>query len=115
MNSLDAALCVRVHDGGVAMRFRFLPSWGLGVCFLIACIPLLAHHGGNNYDTSKAVVLKNAVVTKWQWWNPHVILMVDFKNDKGEIEHWAGEASSPSTLQLKGWSQASVQPGDMIP
>ena len=60
------------------------------------------------------VVLKGAVVTKWQWWNPHVILMVDFKNDKGEVEHWAGEASSPSTLQLKGWSQASFQPGDVI-
>ena len=96
------------------MRFRFLASWGLVVCFLIAGIPLLAHHGGNNYDTSKAVVLKNAVVTKWQWWNPHVILMVDFKNDKGEVEHWAGEASSPSTLQLKGWSQATFQPGDVI-
>ena len=96
------------------MRFRFPASWGLVVCFLIACIPLLAHHGGNNYDTSKAVVLKNAVVTKWQWWNPHVILMVDFKNDKGDVEHWAGEASSPSTLQLKGWSQASFQPGDVV-
>jgi len=96
------------------MRFRFIASWSLVVCFLIACIPLLAHHGGNNYDTSKAVVLKNATVTKWNWINPHVIVQVDVKDDQGNIQHWAAEASSPSTLQLKGWSQASFQPGDVV-
>ena len=96
------------------MKFRFITSWGLVVCFLIACIPLLAHHGGNNYDTSKPVVLKNATVTKWNWINPHVIVQVDVKDAKGNVEHWAAEASSPSTLQLKGWSEASFKPGDVV-
>jgi len=112
MNFRDAALCVTVHSGGVAMRFRF--TWSLVVYFLVACIPLLAHHGGNNYDTSKAVVLKGATVTKWSWINPHVIVMVDVKDAQGNVQHWSAEASSPSTLQLKGWSQASFQPGDVI-
>ena len=93
------------------MRFW---SWGLGVCFLIGCIPLLAHHGGDNYDTSKAVVLKGATVTKWLWINPHVIVQVDVKDDKGNIQHWSAEASSPSTLQLKGWSESTFQAGDTI-
>ena len=93
---------------------RLIASWCLVVCLLIAGIPLLAHHGGNNYDTSKPVVLKGAVVTKWLWINPHVIVQVDVKDAKGNVEHWGAEASSPSTLQLKGWSQATFQPGDVI-
>jgi len=84
------------------------------VCFLIACIPLLAHHGGNNYDTSKAVVLKGATVTKWLWINPHCIVQVDVKDDKGNVQQWSAEVSNPSTLQLKGWSQEILHPGDVI-
>jgi hypothetical protein len=110
----DAVFCVSVHDGGVAMTFDFKMSCGLVVCFLIACISLLAHHGENNYDTSKAVVLKNATVTKWLWINPHVIVQVDAKDADGNVQHWSAEASSPSTLQLKGWSEASFKPGDVI-
>ena len=96
------------------MKFRLIMSLGLVVYFMIACIPLLAHHGENNYDTSKAVVLKGATVTKWLWINPHVIVQVDVKDAEGNVQHWAAEASSPSTLQLKGWSEASFQPGDAI-
>ena len=96
------------------MRFRFLPSWGLGVCFLIACVPLLAHHGGNNYDTSKPVILKGATVTNFYWTNPHVILQFDAKDEQGNVQHWSAEASNPSTLQLKGWSQLSFQKGDTV-
>src|SRR5262245_11047312 len=110
----DAGPYVNVHEGGVAMKFKFLSTWWLVVSFLIACIPLLAHHGGDNYDTSKAVVLKGATVTKWLWINPHVIVQVDVKEEKGNVKHWSAEASSPSTLQLKGWSEATFQPGDVI-
>jgi hypothetical protein len=109
----DAGLCVSVREG-VFMKFRFIASWVLVMCFLMACIPLLAHHGENNYDTSKGVVLKGASVTKWLWINSHVILQVDTKDDQGNITHWAAEASSPSTLQLKGWSEATFHPGDKV-
>ena len=94
------------------MKFNFKTPCGGVIFFLIACIPLLAHHGENNYDTSKAVVLKGAVVTKWLWINPHVIVQVDAKDAQGNVQHWAAEASSPSTLQLKGWSEASFKPGE---
>ena len=96
------------------MKFIFVASWGWVVCFLIAGIPLLAHHGENNYDTGKAVVLKGATVTKWLWINPHVVVQFDAKDAQGNVQHWSAEASSPSTLQLKGWSQVSFRPGDVI-
>lgn len=80
----------------------------------ILSIPVFAHHGNTAYDTSKAVVLKGATVTKFVWGNPHTFLMFDVKDDKGNTVHWAGEAGSPSSLGLLGWSKDSVQPGDVI-
>jgi hypothetical protein len=94
------------------MKFKLVIPLALVVGFL--CIPLLAHHGNVAYDTSKAVVLKEATVTKFVWANPHCVVMFDAKDDQGNVQHWAGEAGSPSALGLIGWSSKSVQPGDMI-
>jgi len=110
----DKARSDKVHNGGFHMKRRLMASFGLVVSFLIAGMPLLAHHGENNYETSKAVILKGAIVTKWLWINPHVIVQVDVKDAQGNVQHWSAEASSPSTLQLKGWSQVSFQLGDVV-
>ena len=56
--------------------------------FLMLGMPLLAHHGNVAYDTSKAVVLKGATVTKFVWANPHTFIMFDVKDEKGEVQHW---------------------------
>jgi len=95
------------------MRTKIVSSFAL-VAFLLLSIPLFAHHGNTAYDTSKAVVLKGATVTKFVWGNPHTFLMFDAKDDKGNVVHWAGEAGSPSSLGLIGWTKDSVQPGDVV-
>ena len=84
------------------------------VGFLILCVPVFAHHGSNAYDTTKAVVLKGATVTKYLWANPHVIISFDVKDDKGNVQHWNAEAGTPTTVALAGWTKTSVQPGDVI-
>ena len=86
----------------------------LALAFLLASAPMAAHHGNVAYDTSKAVVLRDATVTKFVWANPHCFIMLDAKDDKGNVRHWAGEAGSPSALGPLGWSSSSLQPGDMI-
>src|SRR5690349_18480047 len=95
------------------MRCRMLSSFAL-LASLATGVPLFAHHGNAAYDTNKAVVLKDATVTKFVWGNPHTFLMFDVKDDKGNVVHWAGEAGSPSSLGLIGWTKDSVQPGDVI-
>jgi len=82
--------------------------------FLMLGVPLFAHHGNVAYDTSKAVVLKGATVTKFVWANPHTFIMFDVKDEKGEVQHWSGEAGSPSSLRLLGWTQSSLHPGYSI-
>jgi len=96
------------------MKLKQVMFLALVVGFLMLGIPLFAHHGNVAYDTSKAVVLKGATVTKFVWANPHTFIMFDVKDDKGNVLHWSGEAGSPSALRLLGWSQSSIAPGDTI-
>ena len=96
------------------MKARLATAFFLAASVLMVCVPTFAHHGNTAYDTSKPVVLKGATVTKFVWANPHCFVMVDVKDDKGEVQHWVGEAGSPSSLGLLGWSKNSVQPGDSI-
>ena len=96
------------------MKLGLVASLTLAMAFLLASVPMAAHHGNVAYDTSKAVVLRGATVTKFVWANPHCFIMFDAKDDKGNIQHWAGEAGSPSALGPIGWSSSTLQPGDMI-
>jgi len=74
---------------------------------------MFAHHGSAAYS-NKLLELKDATVTQFVWANPHSIVMVDVKDEKGNVVHWASEAGSPSALGLIGWSKNSVRPGDVI-
>ena len=72
-----------------------------------------AHHGTANYDMTKLVTLKGTV-TDFQFVNPHVLILVDVKNDKGVVEHWQAEATSPNHLVRAGWTKNIVKSGDQI-
>jgi hypothetical protein len=96
------------------MKLKYVMSVAMVVGSVILSVPMLAHHGNVAYDTSKAVVLKGATVTKFVWANPHTFIMFDVKDEKGNVQHWSGEAGSPSALRLLGWSQSSLQLGDTI-
>ena len=81
---------------------------------LFACGPLLAHHGEANYDTEKITSVKG-IVTDFQFVNPHVQIFLDVKNEKGEIEKWAGEARSPAMLsRYGGWDKNTIKVGEVI-
>ena len=76
--------------------------------------PVLAHHGAAAYDMSKPVVLKDAVVTEFLWINPHPLIKADFKNEKGETEHWTMEMGSTVSAQLIGWTRTTLNFGDFV-
>ena len=76
--------------------------------------PSFAHHGAAAYDMSKPVVLKNATVTEFLWINPHPLIKADFKDDKGEIQHWTMEMGSTVSAQLIGWTRTTLNFGDVV-
>jgi hypothetical protein len=96
------------------VKIKLIASVVLVFVLLAICVPTFAHHGSAVYDTSKPVVLNNAVVTRFVWANPHTIALFDVKDDKGTVTHWSAEAGSPSALGLIGWTKYSIKPGDVI-
>ena len=77
------------------------------------CVPMFAHHGNAAYDM-KEVMLKDSTVVDFLWANPHTIIQFDAKDDKGKVQHWAGELGSPSALANLGWTKVSISKGDVI-
>jgi uncharacterized protein DUF6152 len=93
---------------------RKLISFFVAGLFLAICSPLFAHHGAAAYDMSKPLVMKDAVVTRYLWANPHTLVFFDAKDDKGSTTHWSVELGSPSAVALMGWNRTSLKPGDVI-
>jgi hypothetical protein len=86
----------------------------LALTALFASAPLMAHHGEANYDTDKVVSVKGTV-SAFEFINPHTLITVDVKNDKGEIEKWNCEARSPGMLvRVGGWDKSTLKVGDVI-
>jgi len=92
-----------------ALRFVVIAA-GL----LIVSRSLSAHHGAAAYDMSKTVALKDAVVTKFSWINPHALIYFDIKDESGKVMHWAAETGSPIAIGVVGWSRNSLKPGDVV-
>jgi hypothetical protein len=76
--------------------------------------PSFAHHGNAAFDLGKPVVLKNAVVTEFIWINPHPLIKADYKDEKGNVQHWTMEMGSTVSAQLIGWGRTTLQPGDVV-
>jgi hypothetical protein len=95
------------------MRNRFLGLAALSVAVLTISAPVLAHHGTASYDTSKTVTVKGTI-TDFQFSNPHVLIFMDVKDDKGNVQKWQGELTSPNHLERAGWTRTSIKVGDTI-
>jgi hypothetical protein len=73
----------------------------------------VAHHSPAAFDRSKTVTL-TGTVKAFRWQNPHTWLEVDVPNDKGVVETWGVEMTSPTFLIRAGWKNNSVKPGDKV-
>jgi uncharacterized protein DUF6152 len=85
----------------------------MAIGLLTISVPVFAHHGTAAFNTEKTITMK-ASVTQWYWANPHCFLRFDYKNDKGEAEHWVVETSNPPDMTNKGWSRNTLKVGDEI-
>lgn len=80
---------------------------------LVVSIPAFAHHGTSRYDLEKTVTL-NGTVTGFDWGNPHCLVYLDVKGNKGDVQHWTLELASPFTMSHAGWTKNSIVRGDML-
>jgi hypothetical protein len=80
---------------------------------LAATGAMLAHHGGNLYDTTKAQVMKGTI-TKFEWGTPHNQIFYDTTTDKGEMQHWVASTEPAGVMLERGWTRRSLKPGDVV-
>ena len=95
------------------MKTRLLGVVAVAVGVLVGSSRLFAHHGTASYDMAKTVTV-NGTVTEFQFVNPHVLIFLDAKDDKGAAQKWQGELTSPNHLERVGWSKSSLKSGDNI-
>ena len=74
---------------------------------------LWAHHASWQMYEDKSITL-TGVVTDFEWTNPHSILSVAVKDDKGNFESWHAEILPPSEMLRAGWTKQSVKFGDKV-
>lgn len=95
------------------MRMRRMASVAAGIMLLGGFRPAFAHHGRATYDETKLATIMGTV-SSFQFSNPHAQLVLEVKDDKGNVEQWVGEGTSPNMLVREGWSKRTVKPGDQI-
>ena len=83
------------------------------VGLLMFVCPVFANHGTAAYETTQETTVKGTV-TDFEFINPHTLIFLDVKNDKGYVEHWQVDAQSPNQLTRDGWTKNSIKPGDSI-
>lgn len=86
---------------------------GVFAFLLLISTAASAHHGTSAYDTTKLTTV-TGTVTDFQYNNPHVIISVETKDDKGKVETWISEANSPNVLTRHGWNRDIIKKGDQI-
>lgn len=95
------------------MTNRFVAFWGVAAGALILAGPALAHHSQSIFDLQNLTDLTGTVAT-FEWSNPHVVIYLDVKNDKGAVEKWTISSTAPNNLRRMGWNRNTLKPGDRI-
>jgi hypothetical protein len=94
------------------MKLHTLLMAGIG--FLFLALPAVAHHGfDTEYDAGKKVKL-TGTVTKVEWLNPHMRVYIDVTDEKGGVDNWNLELTSPNTVRRQGWGPKDLLPGEKV-
>jgi len=73
-----------------------------------------AHHSQAGYETEDKIRTLKGVVAEYRWRNPHVVIIWDVKDDKGNVVQWAGEMPSVTSVIAQGMSKNSLKQGDEV-
>jgi hypothetical protein len=101
------------------LKLKALLGTALGACVAASALPVAAHHGTlASYDRDQQWT-REAVVTRFNYANPHPQLFFDLTGDGGAVEHWSAELlPNPAGLLRVGWTKSrslkALAPGTKI-
>lgn len=76
--------------------------------------PAHAHHSAALFYSMSERITVQGEVARFNFRNPHAIVELLVKDENGEIVRWTCETSAPSALRRRGWSQQSIEAGEML-
>jgi hypothetical protein len=82
----------------------------LTVCAVATAVE--AHHGSADYDVGREVTVEGTV-TQWRWSSPHTWVMLNATRN-GSTEEWSGEGPPLQWAEARGWSKATLKPGETV-
>ena len=86
----------------MTIRMSVLVVFGIALLTTTAS----AHHNMSGiFDFNDRVTL-SGTLTKLDWRNPHIEILVDAKRDNGQIEAWKAEGPSPIFFRSRDTSKA---------
>jgi len=95
------------------MKNALLAAIFAAVCLLLYSGAALAHHGGGAYDQAHPVTM-TGTVKEFHFIQPHPLIALEVKDDKGNVVEWSVEMTAPNHLVRYGWSGKKLKPGDEI-
>jgi hypothetical protein len=72
-----------------------------------------AHHSNSAFYVTKVITIKG-VVKEFKWSNPHVWVILEVDDGKGNKVEWKAEGRPPGILLRAGWTPKSLVPGEMV-
>src|SRR5262245_16398362 len=97
-----------------SMRFKLGLGLALAMIFAVAVsLPVWAHHSHGNYNTDTFIDIEG-VVKELHLVVPHSWVYLEVKDDKGEPQVWALEATGRTGLERIGVTREYVKPGDTV-
>ena len=81
---------------------------------LIISGPMSAHHSDSMYDEEHFVSL-TGTVNRFEFVNPHVLIHLDVKDDKGNVVTWTTLGGPPNRMSKgSGWTSKSFKQGEEL-
>ena len=90
-------------------------SWlvSVGTAVLLAGGAAFAHHSAAGIDRNQSKTV-TGVVKEFRWGNPHAWIDLDVPNDKGAVDTWSIEMTSPTFLLRAGWKSSTIKAGEKL-
>jgi hypothetical protein len=95
------------------MKARYIASLTVAALTCLAAASYAHHSFAVHYDPKKIVTIEG-IAKVFRFTNPHGILELEVKTDKGETQRWTVETTAPVYMQRRGWSKNTIKPGDRI-
>jgi hypothetical protein len=72
-----------------------------------------AHHADTVFDKDRLVTV-TGIAARFEFTNPHNLIYLDARNERGELRRWLVYGAAPVALRRAGWSQKTIRPGEEL-